>query len=114
MARTGGPTCPPGPTPCPPARPGLRRDPSRSAPRWQGGSVTDRLPEPTDAAESPSALLLAYLDFYRGRALAKVAALSESERRTSRLPSEWTPLALLHHLGHLDVVVELATGAVGE
>jgi hypothetical protein len=64
--------------------------------------VTDRLPEPTDAAESLSALLLTYLDFYRGRVVAKVMGLSGTDRRSSRLASGWTPLELLHHLRHVE------------
>jgi len=58
-------------------------------PHWTTGSETARL-------------FTAYLDFYREKAIAKVASLSPEEQDTSRVPSVWTPLQLLHHLAHME------------
>ena len=55
-------------------------------------------PEPSDLRTDPRELLVAYLDFYRDAVLRKLDGLSEEELRGSRLPSGWTPLALLKHL----------------
>jgi hypothetical protein len=43
-------------------------------------------------------LHLEYLDRYRGIVEKKLTGLSDSELRSSRLPSGWTPLELLKHL----------------
>ena len=48
------------------------------------------------------ALFSAYLDFYREKAIEKVLQLPAEERDTSRVPSVWTPLQLLHHLAHME------------
>jgi hypothetical protein len=50
----------------------------------------------------PAKLFTAYLDFYREKAIAKVASLPERDRDTSRIPSVWTPLLMLHHLAHME------------
>jgi uncharacterized damage-inducible protein DinB len=50
----------------------------------------------------PAVLSAAYLDFYREKAIQKVLALSVEEQRTSRVPSVWTPLQLLHHLTYME------------
>ncbi len=50
----------------------------------------------------PAPLFAAYLDFYRERAIGKVTSLSPEEQDTSRVPSVWTPLQLLHHLAHME------------
>ena len=50
----------------------------------------------------PDLLLSHYLDFYREKAIEKVLALPEAQRATSRVPSLWTPLQLLHHLAHME------------
>ncbi len=47
-------------------------------------------------------LFTLYLDWYRATAIAKVEALHETERRSSRLPSGWTPLEMLTHLAHME------------
>jgi uncharacterized damage-inducible protein DinB len=44
----------------------------------------------------------AYLDWVRDNLAATVLALSEDERRTSRLPSGWTPIELLSHVLHME------------
>nr|WP_202888451.1 DinB family protein [Kribbella solani] len=41
---------------------------------------------------------LQYLDRYRGIVENKLTGLSETELRTSRMPSGWSPLELLKHL----------------
>jgi uncharacterized damage-inducible protein DinB len=58
----------------------------------------DPPPEPSEALTDPRELLLGYLDWYRDAVLRKLDGLSEEELRRSRLPSGWTPLALLKHL----------------
>lgn len=64
--------------------------------------MPNRLPEPSDAAESQAGLLLTYVDFFRERVLAKFHALPERARGTGDLPSGWTPAELLHHLRHVE------------
>ncbi len=59
-------------------------------------------PEPSTHTGDPGELFALYLDWYRATAIAKVRALDESERRTSRLPSGWTPLEMLTHLAHME------------
>jgi uncharacterized damage-inducible protein DinB len=59
-------------------------------------------PEPTLPLGSRSEVLLGYLDYFRSRTLAKLAELSDAERRLSRLPSGWTPLQLVNHLTHVE------------
>lgn len=58
--------------------------------------------EPTPATADPRELFADYLRFYREKAIEKVATLSPEEQRSSRLPSGWTPLELLHHLAHME------------
>jgi uncharacterized damage-inducible protein DinB len=55
-------------------------------------------PEPSGTLTDPRELLLGYLDWYRDAILRKLDGLPEEELRRSRLPSGWTPLALLRHL----------------
>ena len=61
-----------------------------------------------DAAEPPkhgpggSARWAAYLDWVREDLIAGVLGLSQEERRTSRLPSRWTPIELLSHVLHME------------
>jgi len=59
-------------------------------------------PSPTLPFDDERAVLLDYLDFFRGVLLAKVTALSPADQRGSRLPSGWTPLELVHHLRHVE------------
>jgi len=58
--------------------------------------------EPAPATGDPITLFGEYLRFYREAAVAKVRALPPEEQRTSRLPSGWTPLELLHHLAFME------------
>ncbi|ONI86871.1 Mini-circle protein [Saccharothrix sp. ALI-22-I] len=48
-------------------------------------------------------LLHAYLDFYREAVLRKIDGMSEEELRTSRLPTGWTPLAMVKHLAYVEL-----------
>ena len=52
---------------------------------------------------SRAEVLLGYLDFFRSTLAAKVAALPDTELRTSRLPSGWTPLELVKHLTFVEL-----------
>ena len=60
-------------------------------------------PEPTDAVDSRSEVFLGYLDYFRSVLLHKVDGLSDSELRSSRLPSGWTPIELLKHLTYVEL-----------
>ncbi|WP_433538968.1 DinB family protein [Micromonospora sp. CA-249363] len=60
-------------------------------------------PEPTAPAGSRTEVFLRYLDYFRESVVAKVSALDESELRSSRLPSGWTPLELVTHLRHVEL-----------
>ena len=59
------------------------------------------LPEP-GAAYDPKGLLLGYLDFFRETIIDRIAGLSDVELRSSRLPSGWSPLALVKHLAYME------------
>jgi uncharacterized damage-inducible protein DinB len=65
--------------------------------------MTLSLPEPTDGYESRALLLRGYLDFYRSRILEKVMSLPETEARSSRLRSAWTPVELVKHLTFVEM-----------
>ncbi|HEX5404169.1 MAG TPA: DinB family protein [Pseudonocardiaceae bacterium] len=66
--------------------------------------MTDPFPDPSTGGGSTRAdVFLTYLDFFRGGLVQKVESLSETERRTSRLPSGWTPLELLKHLTYVEL-----------
>ncbi len=58
---------------------------------------------PTHKIGSESEVFVAYLDYYRDRALDKLSPLSQDQLRTSRLPSQWTPLELVHHLTYCEI-----------
>jgi uncharacterized damage-inducible protein DinB len=59
-------------------------------------------PEPTEPASSLTEVFLRYLDYFRDQVGLKLEGLSESEQRTSRLPTGWTPVQLLKHLTHVE------------
>ncbi len=67
------------------------------------GLVSDTFPSPTLPASSTAEVFLGYLDFFRGRIVAKVEGLGEAEQRRSRLPSGWTPLELVKHLTFVEL-----------
>ena len=54
-----------------------------------------------DGAAADS-VLLAFLDAQRDRAFEVVAGLDETQLRTAALPSGWTPVELIKHLGHAE------------
>jgi hypothetical protein len=58
--------------------------------------------EPPDTVTDPRELLVGYLDYYRAALLRKLDGMSEEDLRASRLPSGWTPLALLKHLAFVE------------
>jgi uncharacterized damage-inducible protein DinB len=47
-------------------------------------------------------VFLGYLDYFRASLLAKLDGLPETELRSSRLPSGWTPLELLKHVTNVE------------
>ncbi len=59
--------------------------------------------EPSPDLSDTGDLLLAYLDFYRDAVLRKIDGMSEDELRTSRVPTGWTPLAMVKHLAHVEL-----------
>jgi hypothetical protein len=59
------------------------------------------LPEPGPSHDVP-ALVLGYLDFYRETVADKVSGLTETDLRSTRLPSGWTPIELVKHLTYLE------------
>jgi uncharacterized damage-inducible protein DinB len=56
-------------------------------------------PQDKDAADGT---LIAFLDAQRARALAVVAGLDAEQLATPVLPSGWTPLGMIEHLGHAE------------
>ncbi|MGH3329839.1 MAG: DinB family protein [Nocardioidaceae bacterium] len=59
------------------------------------------LPEPGPSHDVKT-LFLVYLDFYREAVAAKVSGLSESDLRSTRLPSGWSPIELVKHLAFME------------
>jgi uncharacterized damage-inducible protein DinB len=59
-------------------------------------------PEPRAHTGDVATLFALYLDWYRSTVLHKVSVLDAAERRTTRLPSGWTPLEMLSHLAHME------------
>lgn len=59
------------------------------------------LPGPGPSSDV-KALLLDYLDFYRGTVADKVAGLTEVEVRSTPLPSGWSPIELVKHLTFME------------
>ena len=60
------------------------------------------MPEPTQQGSDAKGLFLDYLDYFRSVVTAKVNGMTDEELRASKLPSGWTPLELLNHLGHME------------
>jgi uncharacterized damage-inducible protein DinB len=65
--------------------------------------VSEPFPSPTVPADSRTAVFLRYLDFFRSRVTAMIQALPDAELRSSRLPSDWTPLELVKHLRYVEM-----------
>ena len=68
----------------------------------QAGSVTIPFPEPTDPAPSRAEVFLRYLEYFRSSLVDRLESLPDRDRRTSRLPSGWTPVELLKHLTYVE------------
>lgn len=64
--------------------------------------MTLEFPSPTQPADSRTDVLLRYLDYFRSVLLAKVDGLTETQLRSSILPSGWTPLELVKHLTYVE------------
>jgi hypothetical protein len=60
----------------------------------------DREPDKHGPAGAPR--WSAYLDWVREELIDGVLGLDEAERRTTRLPSGWTPIELLSHVLHME------------
>jgi hypothetical protein len=56
------------------------------------------LPEATAPLPSRSEVFLSYLEYFRSVIVDKLEGLNDVELRTSRVPSGWSPLALVKHL----------------
>ncbi|MDT5390102.1 MAG: hypothetical protein QOE04_3743 [Mycobacterium sp.] len=52
--------------------------------------------------DGDASVLIAFLDAQRTRALNIIAGLDERQLRTEVLPSGWTPLGMIEHLGHAE------------
>ncbi|MDO5683630.1 MAG: DinB family protein [Propionibacteriaceae bacterium] len=63
--------------------------------------MSSAFPKP-GIVEDPRALLLHYLDFYRGVIADRVAGLSADQLQHSRVPSGWSPAGLVNHLVHVE------------
>ncbi|SFT43583.1 Protein of unknown function [Actinopolyspora lacussalsi subsp. righensis] len=59
-------------------------------------------PEPTDSRESRTEVFIGYLDYFRAALVDKLRGIPEEELRSSRLPSGWSPIALLKHLTNVE------------
>ena len=70
--------------------------------------MTEQIPSnlpffsPTSPCDSRAEVFIRYLGYFRSRLIAKLGQLPESELRTSRLPSGWSPLELLKHLRYME------------
>lgn len=70
--------------------------------------MTEQIPEDvpffssTTPASSPNEVFVRYLEFFRSGLVRKLRLLPESELRSSRLRSGWTPLELLKHLRYME------------
>jgi len=60
-------------------------------------------PSPTAPVGTRTEVFLGYLDYFRSVLVSKLEGLSDSELRSSRLPSGWTPLELLKHVTFVEM-----------
>lgn len=71
----------------------------------------------TGPQDAEKQALLAFLEAQREIVLAIVAGMTEDALRTPLLPSGWTPLGLVKHLGfaerHFDIARELTGNRTG-
>jgi uncharacterized damage-inducible protein DinB len=63
----------------------------------------DVFPGATTPISSRSEVFVEYLDFFRSSVISRVESLPESEVRSSRLASGWTPIELLRHLTFVEM-----------
>jgi uncharacterized damage-inducible protein DinB len=64
--------------------------------------MTDTFPSCTIPRSSRADVFISYLEFFRNGIINRVDVLTESELRSSRLPSGWTPLELVKHLTFME------------
>jgi len=74
----------------------MQRGPLRVSADQRGPMTT------VDAMTAEAVALQHFLDVQRASALAIIEGLTEEQLRTSVLPSGWTPLGLIEHLGHAE------------
>jgi hypothetical protein len=72
------------------------------APSGNAGAAEHNLLMTIAARTAEAAALLAFLDAQRECVLAIVGGLDEDLLMTPALPSGWTPLGLIEHLGHAE------------
>lgn len=60
------------------------------------------VPEPRPSGASGAERWADYLDWLRDGLIDAVLALDDTEQRTTRLPSGWTPIELLNHVLHME------------
>jgi hypothetical protein len=65
-----------------------------TSPPWHAAAMT------TDPDETTRAELIGWLESKRRHVRQQVEAMAPQARRTSWVPSGWTPLGLVHHLTH--------------
>ena len=65
--------------------------------------MSEPFPEATMLLASRREVFLCYLDYFRSQVAAKVESLPAADLRHSRLPSGWTPLELVKHLGYVEL-----------
>ncbi|HUY16471.1 MAG TPA: DUF664 domain-containing protein [Acidimicrobiales bacterium] len=65
--------------------------------------MDEEFPSPTVPRASRSEVFAGYLDYFRLRVIERVQELPESELRSSRVPSGWTPLELVKHLTFVEM-----------
>jgi hypothetical protein len=72
--------------------------------------------KPTNTITAEAAALKHFLDAQRASAMAILDGLPEAQLRTSVLPSGWTPLGLIKHLGYAERhwFQKVASGTVAE
>jgi hypothetical protein len=58
--------------------------------------------KPDRQIADPKELLLGFLDYYRSVIGRKIEGLSDTDLRTSHLPSGWAPLELVKHLVYME------------
>jgi uncharacterized protein DUF664 len=61
------------------------------------------LPSPTLTIPSRAEVFVTYLDYFRSGVIARVEGLEETDVRSSRLASGWTPLELVRHLTFVEM-----------